>query len=107
MRKERKRRILKKITCKHKDEDKDRNGDNIEEMVKQMVEDIVEKVMMDDKEVEEMSEEELDAEIEMINTRRGTEEEILRNCSMCGPGIEEIELCMMGLDVTALFPSMS
>ena len=30
-----------------------------------------------------------------------------RECSRCGPPVEKIELCLLGLDVVALFPSMT
>ena len=98
---------MRKITCKHRDDETGENR-NPDEMMRQLVEDLVEKVIREDKDVDAMDEKELDAEINAVNKeKQEKEEETRRVCSRCCPGIEDLELCMMGLDVTALFPSMS
>ena len=61
-------------------------------------------------EEEERTEESLKISMEEISARF-KEEEILRRmkekCEECGGKVEDIEMCLLGLDVTALFPSMS
>ena len=54
--------------------------------------------------------EELDRKIE-DEAEKYTDEErkqrIEEDCDNCGPGVPEIDLCMLGLDVEALFPSLT
>ena len=50
-------------------------------------------------------------ELIRIEKNKMNEEEIRRlledDCEECGKAVRELELCLLGLDVTALFPSMS
>ena len=58
----------------------------------------------------EMREEVLDRMIEKEQERMtGAEvdEKLSGDCPDCGDKVEELELCLLGLDVTALFPSMT
>ena len=40
-------------------------------------------------------------------TKEQFREKIEVNCTKCGEATQELELCLLGLDVKALFPSMS
>ena len=66
----------------------------------------------DDGEEDIRDEEELDIEIKRLEEgtdKTGVKERILKECEECGPPIEEEmeRMCLLGLDVVALFPSMS
>ena len=55
-------------------------------------------------------EEDLDRQIELEKegiTEESWKEKMEEECSDCGGRLEDMELCLLGLDVTALFPSMT
>ena len=57
-----------------------------------------------------MDDEELDRKIEdeaEKYTDEARKQRIEEDCDDCGPGVPEIDLCMLGLDVEALFPSLT
>ena len=61
-------------------------------------------------EEEKCSEEELKERIREMRSEIGEAEadrRIGEDCMDCGEKVEELEMCLLGLDVTALFPSMS
>ena len=60
----------------------------------------------DGREVEEMNEEELDAELDKVDSEI-VKKLMKERCEECGPEIEDLEMCLLGLDVEALFPSMT
>ena len=59
---------------------------------------------------EELAEKELDENLNNEKLHRDEEEiklKLRKDCEECGPPENELELCMLGLDVEALFPSMT
>ena len=75
----------------------------LEERMKAILEQILEKVI-------KHTEDKKDLEVEFEREKSRVENfEIIKevDCEHCGPPVEDLEMCMLGLDVEALFPSMT
>ena len=77
----------------------------LEEVMRAIIEQVVEKAI-------EHAEDEKDLKVEFEFEReksRARNIEMIRevDCEHCGPPVQDLEMCMLGLDVEALFPSMT
>ena len=82
-------------------------------MVGQILKDMVNKMLMENDDLKNKNEDELDMEMERMRMEDGgkdTEEEdgwLKKDCDECGPGVTKMKMSLIGLDVEALFPSMT
>ena len=84
------------------------------EMMEEILEEMIAKMMRQkqDDDIIGMSEEELDLKIEQMMMEYSEEDQdqegwLRKNCAECGPPIKKMRMSLIGLDVEALFPSMT
>ena len=85
-------------------------GRGLEKEVKWILIEIVEQMKRNNDDLRDMDEEGLDKEIEEEEgklEKEEIEERMKGSYQECGPQVEEFEVSMLGLDVEALFPSMT
>ena len=78
-------------------------------MIKAILEEIVEKMMRENDDLKDQEEGKLDKELEerLHRSEVKVEEKLKSNCMECGPPVEKLKMSLLGLDVEALFPSMT
>ena len=77
-----------------------------EELIEEIIDEILEDMMMKNDDLRDLEEQQLDNMMKENDTEE-TDDVRNKECRECGKKVEEMKMNMLGLDVEALFPSMS